>query len=491
MKTKIRIFAVPIIFTFLTVVWLLWYIFTPLRVVYVHNTYEGVVKKPDRIGTILDHSSSLEINEITAKQTYLKLLLPNQVHIHGNDDNSQECNMNTCFNMSRCLNGFSVYVYKPVFSAKISPLYAKILKVVSESQYLTTDPTTACVFLPPYDTLDRDPLSTDYSHGFRYTLTSLPFWNNGMNHLVFNFFSGTFPTYSHSLSSLNLEFGRAILIKASVSDNFNRRGFDISSPLLPKDFKLTDRHPGALRVLNNLYPVQRKYLLSFKGKRYVWGVGSVARNALSNIHNNRDIVLLTTCIHGANWYKYEDRLCENDNNVYTEYEFVDLMINSSFCLVPRGRRLGSFRFLESLQFGCIPVSLSNSYVMPFSDVIDWKLTAINIDERNLFQVPAEIHSVSANQLLAMRLQAQFIWETYFSSTRKYISTILEILKDRIYSHFSRSYHQWNFPPGAIFNQMEYVYKNNNNLFTAVVNIYETVTGAKLSEKVKLVVNTFE
>ena len=257
---------------------------------------------------------------------------------------------------------------------------------MTESPYITTDPNRACVFLPPYDTLDRDPLSAEYQHGFKYKLTLLPYWNQGRNHFIFNFFSGTFPSYSHSLSSLNLEIGQAILIKASVSDSFHRRGFDISSPLLPKDFKLTDRHPGALRERNNLFPVQRKYVLSFKGKRYVWGVGSVARNALSNLHNSKDIVLLTTCIHGANWYKYEDKLCRTDNSIYTEYEFEDLMLNSSFCLVPRGRRLGSFRFLESLQFGCIPVSLSNGYVLPFSDVIDWKMTALNVDERNLFQV---------------------------------------------------------------------------------------------------------
>lgn len=257
---------------------------------------------------------------------------------------------------------------------------------MAESPYLTRDATKACLFLPPYDTLDRDPLSAEYRYGFKDKLTLLPYWNHGRNHFIFNFFSGTFPSYSHNPSSLSLDFGRAILVKASVSDHFHRRGFDISSPLLPKDFKLTDRGQGALRERNNLFPVERKYVLSFKGKRYVWGVGSVVRNALYNIHNSKDIILLTTCIHGANWYKYEDKLCQNDNVVYTGYDFEDLMINSSFCLVPRGRRLGSFRFLESLQFGCIPVSLSNGYVLPFSDVIDWKITSLNVDERNLFQV---------------------------------------------------------------------------------------------------------
>jgi len=44
------------------------------------------------------------------------------------------------------------------------------------------------------------------------------------------------------------------------------------------------------------------------------------------------------------------------------------------------------RFLESLQAACIPVLLSNDWVLPFSEVIDWNKAAVCGDERLLLQV---------------------------------------------------------------------------------------------------------
>ena len=48
----------------------------------------------------------------------------------------------------------------------------------------------------------------------------------------------------------------------------------------------------------------------------------------------------------------------------------------------------SRRFLESLQAACVPVLLSNEYVLPFSDVIDWSRAVVWADERLLLQVSA-------------------------------------------------------------------------------------------------------
>ncbi|TDH00671.1 hypothetical protein EPR50_G00190760 [Perca flavescens] len=108
------------------------------------------------------------------------------------------------------------------------------------------------------------------------------------------------------------------------------------------------------------------------------------------------------------------------------FDYQELLHNSSFCLVPRGRRLGSFRFLEALQAACIPVILSNGWELPFSEVIDWRKAAIIGDERLLLQVPSITRSVGRDRILALRQQTQFLWDAYFSSVTKIVLTTLEV-----------------------------------------------------------------
>ncbi|XP_014262260.1 exostosin-1 [Cimex lectularius] len=369
---------------------------------------------------------------------------------------NQKCRMETCFDFSRCAKDFKVYVY-PVGdeSSEVplipSPVYQRVLDVIIESRYYTPDPAAACLFVLAIDTLDRDNLSSDYVRNVPSRLQRLKYWNGGKNHLIFNLYSGTWPDYAEE--ELGFDTGEAILAKASMSVTSIRPGFDISIPLFHKNHPEKGGEQGF--VATNNFPINKKFLLAFKGKRYVHGIGSETRNSLYHLHNERDIVLVTTCKHGKSWKEMKDERCDEDNTEYDRYDYEVLLHNSTLCLVPRGRRLGSFRFLEALQAGCIPVLLSNGWALPFSQVIDWKKAVIWADERLLLQVPEIVRSISATKLFALRQQTQILWDKYFSSIEKIVFTTLEILRERLPGQAQRDGRIWNSAPGALVSLPQY------------------------------------
>ncbi|CAM9429595.1 unnamed protein product [Lampetra fluviatilis] len=369
----------------------------------------------------------------------------------------RRCRMESCFDIKLCeRNGFWVYVYPQQQqqqggkAEKISESYQKVIASIQESRFYTQDASKACLFVLAIDTLDRDSLSGHYVHNVRAKIQSLPLWNNGRNHLVFNLYSGTWPDYTEEL---DFDIGQAMLAKASIGVENFRPNFDVSIPLFSKDHPQKGGERGFLE--QNSIPPTRKYLLVFKGKRYLTGIGSDTRNALYHVHNEQDIILLTTCKHGKEWWKHKDARCDRDNQEYEKYDYQEMLHNSTFCLVPRGRRLGSFRFLEALQAACVPVLLSNGWELPFSEVIDWSKSVIRGEERLLLQIPSVVRSIDHDKILALRQQTQMLWEAYFSSVERIVQTTLEIIQDRIFSHIARNKMLWNQSPGGLYALPQY------------------------------------
>ena len=52
--------------------------------------------------------------------------------------------------------------------------------------------------------------------------------------------------------------------------------------------------------------------------------------------------------------------------------FFSYVQDSVFCVIIRGARLAQPALSDAMKAGCIPVIVADGYIMPFSEVIDWK-----------------------------------------------------------------------------------------------------------------------
>lgn len=401
-----------------------------------------------------------------------------------------KCRMETCFDLSLCRNvGFTIYVYphKEDINGKISKLFSDVLDSIKRSHYYTTNADKACIKVLAIDSMDRDPLSKErFVKNFGGRLQNINGWNGGRNHIIFNLFSGTWPEY---LEELGFDLGYAILAKASISKQKYRPGFDISLPLWGDKHPLRGRHGSPMKVAH--WSPLGQYLVSFKGKRYLNGIGSETRNSLHYIHDGQRSVMLTTCRHGKNWEKncLDDasclEKCNKDNSNYDKWDYQDLLRESTFCLVPRGRRLGSFRFIETLQQACVPVVLANGWVLPFSEVIDWSQAVIDWDERLLLELKEHLVDISPDKIFQMRQQGAMLYNLYFSSIDQIIQSTFEIIRERIFPEEKRDSFIWNTNPGGLAVipgtrasntpfYSELISKPKLEKFTAIIHAVQTV-----------------
>lgn len=176
----------------------------------------------------------------------------------------QPCTMKTCFNFTKCLDkkNFSIYIYKEHVEKKkiISTIYQNILDILNTSIYITQNPHEACLFILQLDTLDRDKLSSNFVKNMDKLVQTLPHWNNGENHLIFNLYSGSWPNYAETLE---MNTSKAILVKASFSAKTYRPGFDISFPLFHADLPFNNSNVTSA-IDQNRFTTSKKYFLTFK-----------------------------------------------------------------------------------------------------------------------------------------------------------------------------------------------------------------------------------
>jgi hypothetical protein len=83
-------------------------------------------------------------------------------------------------------------------------------------------------------------------------------------------------------------------------------------------------------------------------------------------------------------------------------QYAELLQRSLFAFVPRGDAEFSYRLLEVMSFGCIPIVLADGLVLPFDRTIDWHDCAFHVPEKDAGQIPALLAAIPHDRIRAMQ-----------------------------------------------------------------------------------------
>ncbi|XP_029671569.1 exostosin-2 isoform X3 [Formica exsecta] len=383
-----------------------------------------------KFGNTQKHSEHIPItlNDINALP--IQMLSAN---LAVSDATNSSCTYFTCFNVYRCGsrgNKLLVYVYPPKIyldsvgrpvTNQMTREFYQILNAIINSKFYTSNPYEACIFVPSIDTLNQNRLRLqEVSRALR----SLPFWNRGENHLIFNMVPGSVPDYN---TVINVPVGRAMIAGAGMSSLTYRPGFDISLPVYSP-------------LINNLktnYSNGRTWLVISSQIN----INTAFEQDLMEVKTTypKDILVLGPCLH-FNPMNNTIRCVRKGI-----YKYPDVLQSATFCLIIRGARLAQSTLLDAMATGCIPVIIADSLTMPFHDVIDWTKATVFVREVDILLIIQLLKKISHQRIMEMQEQNAWLYDRYFSTIEKITETTLEVLTDRVFPHLTRDYTYWNVP----------------------------------------------
>lgn len=160
-------------------------------------------------------------------------------------------------------------------------------------------------------------------------------------------------------------------------------------------------------------PVERTILASFQG-----APSHPVRTALAAVHDGRDIIV--NLIDPKN---HLGRIDATAGRTDTGYE--DLLDRSVFSFVPRGDALFSYRLLEVMARGSIPVILSDGWVLPFDRTVDWPSLSVRVQHDAVAQIPAILRAFSSADVDLLQTNLRLTYEAVFADLDRIVARMID------------------------------------------------------------------
>jgi hypothetical protein len=108
-------------------------------------------------------------------------------------------------------------------------------------------------------------------------------------------------------------------------------------------------------------------------------------------------------------------------------EYGELLGRSIFAFVPRGDANFSYRLLEVMSFGCIPVILSDGWVLPFDRSLQWNTFSLRVSADAVPMIPGILESLSGQELSARFAEVKRTYDVHFRNLDCIVRTLFREL----------------------------------------------------------------
>ncbi|CAA7397689.1 unnamed protein product [Spirodela intermedia] len=302
---------------------------------------------------------------------------------------------------------FKVYVYEegepPLFhDGPCKSIYSTegrfIYNMEMETRFRTRDPEEAHVHFLPFSvtymvkylyqtrTFDISPIRRTVIDYVGTIARKHRYWNRslGADHFMLSCHDWG-PEASASISHLYHNSIR-VLCNANTSEGFN--------PLKDASLPEINLRTGSIEGFSGGLSASQRPIIAF----FAGGLHGPIRPLLLDHWKGRD----------------------NDVRVY-EYlprgiSYYDMMKDSKFCLCPSGYEVASPRIVEAIYLECVPVIISEGYILPFSDVLDWKSFSVEVPISEIRNLKKILMEITPGQYLKLQRGVKLVQRHFVIST---------------------------------------------------------------------------
>ncbi|KAK9742116.1 hypothetical protein RND81_03G149400 [Saponaria officinalis] len=213
-----------------------------------------------------------------------------------------------------------------------------------------------------------------------------PFWNrtDGADHFLV-----ACHDWAPSETKRHMSSCIRALCNADVKEGFNF-GKDVS---LPETYVRKAKNP--LRDVGGKAPSKRRTLAFYAGNMH----GYLRPILLQHFGNNTDPDMQ---IFG--------KLPNSKGN----QNYIDYMKSSKYCICPRGYEVNSPRVVEAIFYECVPVIISDNFIPPFFETLNWESFAVFVAEKDVPNLKNILSSIPQKTFFRMhmrvrKVQQHFLW----------------------------------------------------------------------------------